>query len=248
MLPTKYLILERLDFMKKTCPNCNLVFETIYPDKVYCSERCRNAFLERKRRTKNRKAECRKCGSPMPLMFGRGAFQMQVCDVCKKKEVRMCVLCNVELKKRQKKYCASCAKQQKYEYSKSYQRTDKGREAWKKAVAKWFRTKNGLAAAIRGFHKRKAKMKSLPADFTNADWKKALAYFGHRCVYCGVDGSLQQDHFVPVAKGGGYTRRNIVPACQSCNSKKHDKDPFVWLSGKPNGIEIYKNIVSYLEV
>ncbi|MGH2534073.1 MAG: HNH endonuclease [Thermomicrobiales bacterium] len=45
----------------------------------------------------------------------------------------------------------------------------------------------------------------------------------HRCAYCGVDGKLTMDHGVSLSKGGRHTISNIVPACQSCNSRKHTK-------------------------
>ncbi|MCK4464389.1 MAG: HNH endonuclease [Bacteroidales bacterium] len=32
-----------------------------------------------------------------------------------------------------------------------------------------------------------------------------------------------KDHVIPISKGGDNTKENIVPACQSCNSKKFNK-------------------------
>jgi 5-methylcytosine-specific restriction endonuclease McrA len=32
------------------------------------------------------------------------------------------------------------------------------------------------------------------------------------------------DHMIPVSRGGFHTIANIVPACQPCNSTKHDKN------------------------
>ncbi|MCL2104543.1 MAG: 4-hydroxy-3-methylbut-2-enyl diphosphate reductase [Kiritimatiellaeota bacterium] len=48
------------------------------------------------------------------------------------------------------------------------------------------------------------------------------------CHYCkqtvGAD-ALTMDHVVPVARGGGSTKGNIVPCCNDCNSKKSLKTP-----------------------
>ena len=78
-------------------------------------------------------------------------------------------------------------------------------------------------------HKRRARMEILPRSFSIADWADVLDLFGHKCAYCGKDGKLHQDHFIPVTRGGGYEMGNIVPACHSCNSRKNAKDPLAWL-------------------
>lgn len=52
--------------------------------------------------------------------------------------------------------------------------------------------------------------------------------FGCRCAYCGSDGPLQEEHVVPVSKGGPHIIENIVPACQSCNASKGDAEVDVW--------------------
>lgn len=49
--------------------------------------------------------------------------------------------------------------------------------------------------------------------------------WGYKCAYCNcTPTALTQDHVVPVTKGGEHTISNIVPACQSCNSAKGNRD------------------------
>lgn len=60
----------------------------------------------------------------------------------------------------------------------------------------------------------------LVADLTLAEWGAVLARFGFRCAYCDVEGSLAMDHVVSIARGGGTTRGNVVPACRPCNRAK----------------------------
>lgn len=44
-----------------------------------------------------------------------------------------------------------------------------------------------------------------------------------RCSYClRYTSDLTADHIVPFSKGGSDAPDNLVPACQSCNSRKHD--------------------------
>ena len=60
------------------------------------------------------------------------------------------------------------------------------------------------------------------------DWETVLKEFDYKCAYCGNDEDLEQDHLVPVNKGGTYTVENIVPACRHCNASKGSKDAFKW--------------------
>jgi 5-methylcytosine-specific restriction endonuclease McrA len=65
-------------------------------------------------------------------------------------------------------------------------------------------------------------------DLTAAQWEEIKTAYGHRCVYCHRKMKrLTQDHITPLSKGGSHTLANVVPACQSCNSKKHAKAPLV---------------------
>lgn len=94
---------------------------------------------------------------------------------------------------------------------------------------------------------RKKKLRSLPKDFTSKDWKAALEYFEYRCAYCGQPASkLEQEHFIPVKAGGGFTKKNIVPACPTCNSKKRAKNTLDWIAGLPNALVAYARIIKYL--
>lgn len=54
--------------------------------------------------------------------------------------------------------------------------------------------------------------------------------FRCRCAYCGARGTLQEDHVVPVSKGGPHIIENILPACVSCNASKADTDAHEWFS------------------
>lgn len=59
-------------------------------------------------------------------------------------------------------------------------------------------------------------------DFTAEQWRQMKAHYGHSCVYCGRKMTrLTMDHIIPLSQGGNHTYSNIVPACRSCNSRKH---------------------------
>ena len=74
------------------------------------------------------------------------------------------------------------------------------------------------------WQRRRAHKANAPVnDFTPAQWREMQAAYDHRCVYCGKrrKGTLTQDHITALSQGGSHTYRNIVPACGSCNSRKH---------------------------
>lgn len=48
-------------------------------------------------------------------------------------------------------------------------------------------------------------------------------YWGPRCVYCGVEGDLEIEHVVPLARGGTNEITNLTVACHDCNSKKRTR-------------------------
>jgi 5-methylcytosine-specific restriction endonuclease McrA len=78
--------------------------------------------------------------------------------------------------------------------------------------------------------RRRAKKAGAPRnDLTHAQWLEIQDAQDHRCYYCGkrCKGRLTQDHIIPLSKGGSHTLHNVIGACQSCNSKKHDGAPFI---------------------
>jgi 5-methylcytosine-specific restriction endonuclease McrA len=86
-------------------------------------------------------------------------------------------------------------------------------------------------------HRREGRKRGLPITLTEEEWQKILSDYHRSCIYCGRENiPLAQEHWVPVARGGGYTVDNIVPACTSCNSRKRTMtgDEFLSLLEKEN--------------
>lgn len=65
---------------------------------------------------------------------------------------------------------------------------------------------------------------------TNQQWWTIRRCFDDRCAYCGLDGPIFRDHVISIASGGPDIWSNVVPACKSCNSKKHALSLEKWLS------------------
>lgn len=76
--------------------------------------------------------------------------------------------------------------------------------------------------------KRRDRSKKLEINLSSKDWAQIKLSFNNECAYCGKEKKLSREHFVPLTKGGEYTRNNIIPACLSCNSSKSDKNFFDW--------------------
>lgn len=87
--------------------------------------------------------------------------------------------------------------------------------------------------AAKSVQKRIATKNMLPNDFNIAEWENCMLHFHNKCAYCGCEKKLSQDHFIPLSKGGEYTKNNIVPACTKCNSSKNNKSFFDWYPKQP---------------
>lgn len=98
--------------------------------------------------------------------------------------------------------------------------------------------------------RRRARKKELPATLTKCEYGQTLDDFGNACAYCGTKpkDTLHQEHIVPVVKGGGYTKGNIIPACQSCNSSKGATDFHEWYpKHKHYSEERYEKVTKFVD-
>jgi hypothetical protein len=76
-------------------------------------------------------------------------------------------------------------------------------------------------------HRRRARRKSLPNDFTNEQMSQTYEYFGG-CALTGAS-EVDWDHVVPLVSGfGGTTFGNMVPLRGDLNKSKNDANIFEW--------------------
>jgi len=64
---------------------------------------------------------------------------------------------------------------------------------------------------------------------TEKDWARLLSRYGGRCAFCGASGKMTAEHVVPLNRGGRHSIGNLLPACISCNSSKHDRLLVEWV-------------------
>lgn len=109
-------------------------------------------------------------------------------------------------------------------------RYQKNPEKYRKAVKQW--NKENYYKVRLAEQKRYARNKSLPDTLTLEEWENCVNYFSLKCVYCGEHVErLSMDHFIPLANSAcpGTVIDNILPACTTCNIRKNDCDPYVWI-------------------
>jgi 5-methylcytosine-specific restriction endonuclease McrA len=214
-----------LGFFEKysVCVTCGLSFEKRERTQKYCSLACYKGSDEYR---KIKADSTKKYRADHPEYVKKDKLRLKENRWKYQKPGSLCPKCNEPMKKRfVKKICHTCeqkAKEQKRVERRNY-------------VAKH----PAVKLIVQRFFSRK---KGLPTNFARRDWVNVLDHFNNKCAYCGCDDKLHQDHFVPSSRGGGYTRNNIVPACQSCNSRKSNHDPQAFLSP-----EKYHQIASYLQ-
>jgi 5-methylcytosine-specific restriction endonuclease McrA len=70
-------------------------------------------------------------------------------------------------------------------------------------------------------HAYRARKIAAGGSFTGAEWRDLVARWGNLCAYDGRAGPLEPDHRLPLSRGGTNFIENILPACRSCNGRKH---------------------------
>jgi len=131
-------------------------------------------------------------------------------------------------------------KEKELEQNKEYQKNNKEKwvkyhkkyreenpETYNKYAREWAKTEKGRANRQRGKIRRLAKEREIINTLISEEWLDILKEFKYECAYCGKEFDCEnlptRDHIIPISKGGNNIKENIVPACRSCNSKKHNK-------------------------
>ena len=97
-----------------------------------------------------------------------------------------------------------------------------------KILARRHRLNHPETERAAGRRKRARKAHAPINDLTAAQWREIQQAFNFRCAYCQRQMQrLTQDHITPLSQGGAHTVTNVIPACQSCNSKKWTGPPLI---------------------
>lgn len=70
---------------------------------------------------------------------------------------------------------------------------------------------------------RRARHKNA-GHLSRQEWADIQEKYDHACYYCRAKGlPLEQEHKVPLIRGGLHNAENVVPACRECNARKYTK-------------------------
>lgn len=136
------------------------------------------------------------------------------------------------------KDCRNSGNARKYREANREKLASKAREYYAensdriKAVQKIYRESN--PDVVKGCRiRRRARLADSIGQRTVQQTKARWEYHGNKCIYCGTDKNLSDEHLIPLARGGTDWPANIAPSCRSCNSKKHTRthlEFITWLS------------------
>ena len=107
---------------------------------------------------------------------------------------------------------------------------ERARASWRR----YSKTPKGRKNINHHQSRRRAFMRSTVCTLTRIEWDEIVEIYKRCCAYCKKPlelggGDLTLDHVIPIVKGGEHSKRNVVPACRSCNSRKSSRDLVVFL-------------------
>jgi 5-methylcytosine-specific restriction endonuclease McrA len=115
----------------------------------------------------------------------------------------------------------TCAAHSRESYERHADKRKASALAWSKA--------NTEAKRVHSLRRRATHDGNLPS----AAAVRALRLSESTCAYClNAPGSCL-DHVLPLSRGGSNAPTNLVVACRSCNSRKHNRTPLEFAFGLP---------------
>lgn len=192
----------------KICPQCNKEFnDPKHKDRIYCSRVCSGLS---KRTTKDEKILVANMNyNKNKDIINKRRKKNRLLNINKYREN---AINNYSLNKEK-----ILSKNRKY-YKANKEKISEQKREYRKTVS----------AKASDFNKR-SKRRSIEKkgdvsilDITNIKQNAKVCYWCHKPL---KDLKVHIDHYIPLAKGGKHTLSNLVVSCQSCNNKKHAKDP-----------------------
>lgn len=211
-------------------------------DKEYVCGVCGQTFISNKGcKTRVPKYCSRKCA-------GVAAAKMKECAWCGKE------FYDWTKQKYCSKECASAALRNVPLSAEHRKKLSAGRKTSPKCrgenLYNWKGGKDTYAERMKLHNQRRRSALKKPLD---ADYLRLLNMLQrNKCFYCGCDMGQHPslEHLTPVSRGGDNDRWNLVYACHSCNSKKHNKtlEEFAINIGLISLVDKYDFIIARLYV
>jgi 5-methylcytosine-specific restriction endonuclease McrA len=96
-------------------------------------------------------------------------------------------------------------------------------------------------------HISRSEKLGLPYQLTETDITSLYSYFNNQCPITGSE-DVQVDHFIPIAKGGETSLKNLILLKRNLNATKWISNPFEWAVRKLSVDELkrFEKVIEYL--
>lgn len=96
-----------------------------------------------------------------------------------------------------------------------------------KALQREYR-QSGKAYEVKKNNKSKSRGAKI-ANLSWGEWLQILKKFKHHCAYCKSEHlPVEQEHVMPLSRGGNHDKTNVVPSCRRCNLTKGIRTAKEW--------------------
>jgi 5-methylcytosine-specific restriction endonuclease McrA len=182
---------------------------------------------------------CVKCKQQLPAneeYFFKGNGYLGLHDNCKKCEGHEYGIHAVNMVYKAKEgynYCNMCHKE--LPATTDYFVSSKGKHKGLVSICKdCMKTDQFRKKSYIHLNRRKTRKQNCIATLTSDEFEECLAYFDFKDAYTGLPMEIiSQDHVIPLSKGGGYVKQNIIPCEKSINSSKNNSDMETWYRQQP---------------
>lgn len=227
----------------RNCAHCDAIFRPGNRS-ITCSSDCRVAYRKSERQRKererleSRRLTCAECGITFTPQVKHGPAPLTCSDVCATARQQAN---RARWEDRNPTY--------KADYNRAYYQANgdrlraasqqyyaANREDRRQYRRDYYLANRELIIAAQQIHTRRrlALKKSAPGEgLTLEHWEIILELSDGKCSYCRKiltkETRIEIEHVIPLSRGGWDDPSNIVPACRTCNSSKHDKTAAEWM-------------------
>lgn len=175
------------------CINCG-------SPKVYCKDLCATCYHRQYREVNKER-----------LAIQKHENYIDRCSICPR--------CGNRTGRPEADYCRTCYHALRAEKAATQESRDHVASVKKAVNRRWYLRNTDRWPSYS--ENRRARLLQADEGLTAELWRTLLDLYEHQCAYCLQEFTeLEQDHVLPLSKGGKHSVTNVVPACKPCNRAK----------------------------